>query len=181
MPSSTRSTPDVGHVPVPSALASLGDIAARLAASGTLSEVLPGALEAIRLALRATECALWLRTPEGLVRSYVAGDDGTTAEQVARLLDAGLLDADGLAIARLTPGERRLGCLSVRADRPLETGFLLGALRGARVCLLLPASASAPGLDSLARIPLDAGGVWRLLLAREMKQAGLDIDLNKAL
>ena len=119
MPSSTRSTPDVGHVPVPSALASLGDIAARLAASGTLSEVLPGALEAIRLALRATECALWLRTPEGLVRSYAAGDDGTTAEQVARLLDAGLLDADGLAIARLTPGERRLGCLSVRADRPL--------------------------------------------------------------
>ena len=69
----------------------------------------------------------------------------------------------------------------MRADRPLETGFLLGALRGARVCLLLPASASAPGLDSLARIPLDAGGVWRLLLAREMKQAGLDIDLNKAL
>jgi hypothetical protein len=69
----------------------------------------------------------------------------------------------------------------MRSDRPLETGFLLGALRGSRVCLLLPASASAPGLDSLARIPLDAGGVWRLLLAREMKQAGLDIDLNKAL
>ena len=50
-----------------------------------------------------------------------------------------------------------------------------------RVCLLLPQSGSAPGLDSLARVPFDAGGVWRLLLAREMKQAGLDIDLNKAL
>ena len=69
----------------------------------------------------------------------------------------------------------------MRSDRPLETGFLLGALRAPRVCLLLPASGSAPGLDSLARIALDPGGVWRLLLAREMKQAGLDIDLNKAL
>jgi hypothetical protein len=69
----------------------------------------------------------------------------------------------------------------MRADRQLETGFLLGAVGAARVCLLLPPSGSAPGLDSLTRIPFDAGGVWRLLLAREMKQAGLDIDLNKAL
>jgi hypothetical protein len=69
----------------------------------------------------------------------------------------------------------------MRADRQLETGFLLGALGVPRMCLLLPQSGSAPGLDSLARIPLDAGGVWRLLLAREMKQAGLDVDLNKAL
>jgi hypothetical protein len=70
----------------------------------------------------------------------------------------------------------------LRNDRPLETGFLLGVLRAARVCLLLPAQAgSSPGLDSLSRIALDAGGLWRLLLAREMKQAGLDIDLNKAL
>ena len=31
------------------------------------------------------------------------------------------------------------------------------------------------------RIPVDNSGVWKLLLARQMKQAGLDIDLNKAL
>jgi hypothetical protein len=69
----------------------------------------------------------------------------------------------------------------MRSDRPLETGFLLGVLGAPRVCMLLPAQSSAPGLDSLARIPVDNTGVWRLLLARQMKQAGMPIDLNKAL
>ena len=69
----------------------------------------------------------------------------------------------------------------MRADRPMETGFLLGVLGAARVCLLLAPQGSAPGLDAITRLPLDPGGVWRLLLARELKQAGLDIDLNKAL
>ena len=69
----------------------------------------------------------------------------------------------------------------MRHDRLLETGFLLGVLGAPRVCLLLRQAGSSPGLDSLNRIALDAGGLWRLLLAREMKQAGLDIDLNKAL
>ena len=69
----------------------------------------------------------------------------------------------------------------LRADRPLETGFLLGVLGAPRLCLLLPAQSSAPGLDALARIPMDNGGVWRLVLARQMKQAGLEVDLNKAL
>jgi hypothetical protein len=69
----------------------------------------------------------------------------------------------------------------MRSDRPLETGFLLGVLGAPRVCMLLPAQSSAPGLDALARIPVDNTGVWRLLLARQMKQAGMPIDLNKAL
>ena len=30
-------------------------------------------------------------------------------------------------------------------------------------------------------IAIDDSGVWRLLLAREMKRAGLDVDLNRAL
>ena len=69
----------------------------------------------------------------------------------------------------------------MRSDRPLETGFLLGVLGATRVCLLLPTQSTAPGLDALHRIPVDAAGVWKLLLARQMKQAGLDVDLNKAL
>ena len=69
----------------------------------------------------------------------------------------------------------------MRSDRPLETGFLLGVVGANRLCLLLPATSTAPGLDTLARIPVDNGGVWKLLLARQMKQAGLEVDLNKAL
>jgi hypothetical protein len=30
-------------------------------------------------------------------------------------------------------------------------------------------------------IPLDAGGIWKLLIARAMKTANLDVDLNKAI
>jgi hypothetical protein len=67
-----------------------------------------------------------------------------------------------------------------RPDRPMETGFLLGALGASRVCLLL-AGNSTPELDPLTRVPFDPAGVWKLLLAREMKHAGLPIDLNKAL
>jgi hypothetical protein len=36
-------------------------------------------------------------------------------------------------------------------------------------------------LDGVLRVSPDDTGVWRLLLAREMKRAGLDVDLNKAL
>lgn len=28
---------------------------------------------------------------------------------------------------------------------------------------------------------MDVAGAWRLLLAREIKEAGIDIDLNKAI
>ena len=30
-------------------------------------------------------------------------------------------------------------------------------------------------------VPLNASGAWKLLLAREMKAAGLDVDLNRAI
>jgi hypothetical protein len=36
-------------------------------------------------------------------------------------------------------------------------------------------------LKGATRITVDEAGVWRLLLAREMKRAGLDVDLNRAI
>jgi hypothetical protein len=65
----------------------------------------------------------------------------------------------------------------------LEIGFLLGALGRARVCFVLDgkAAAAAPSSEGFPRHAMDEGGVWRLLLAREMKQAGLDVDLNRAI
>ena len=64
----------------------------------------------------------------------------------------------------------------------LEIGFLLGALGRARVCFVLDGkAAAAPASEGFPRHAMDEGGVWRLLLAREMKQSGLDVDLNRAL
>jgi hypothetical protein len=70
--------------------------------------------------------------------------------------------------------------LVLQADRQLEIGFLLAALGRSRLCVLQGSGAkdTLPGLPHHA---IDEGGLWKLLLAREMKQSGLEVDLNKAM
>ena len=64
----------------------------------------------------------------------------------------------------------------------LEIGFVLGAVGAGRTCLLTSGQpAAVPELVGVARHPVDDNGLWRLLVAREMRQAGLDVDMNKAL
>ncbi|MEJ8838576.1 hypothetical protein [Ramlibacter sp. AN1133] len=70
--------------------------------------------------------------------------------------------------------------LVLQADRQLEIGFLLGALGRSRICFLQGEGAQ-DALPGLPRQPLDEGGLWKLLLARELKKSGLDVDLNKAI
>jgi len=68
----------------------------------------------------------------------------------------------------------------LQADRQLEIGFLLGALGRARICVLQDGN----GQDTLPGLPhqaLDEGGLWKFLLARELKKSGFDVDLNKAI
>ena len=63
----------------------------------------------------------------------------------------------------------------------LEIGFLLGSIGRERICLVLDGQpALMPELDGAKRVAVDDGGLWRLLLAREMKKAGLAVDLNRA-
>jgi predicted nucleotide-binding protein len=63
-----------------------------------------------------------------------------------------------------------------------QLGFVAGRLKSGLVCVLheqgfdLPTQVSA-GLF----IPWDAAGLWKLIIARAMKMANLDVDLNKAL
>ena len=68
----------------------------------------------------------------------------------------------------------------LQADRQLEIGFLLAALGRSRMCVL-QGEGGQDSLPGLAHHAFDEGGLWKLLLAREMKKAGLDVDLNKAL
>lgn len=61
----------------------------------------------------------------------------------------------------------------------LAIGFLLALLGRSRIALLsndIPAA-----LAGCVQVPMDDDGLWRLLLAREMKKAGLEVDLNRAL
>ena len=62
----------------------------------------------------------------------------------------------------------------------LDLGFFLGALGKERVRVLHKEDIG-PALRyyGIGSIPLDDSDVWELLLAREMKRAGVEIDMNK--
>ena len=70
--------------------------------------------------------------------------------------------------------------LVLQADRQLEVGFLL-AVVGRQRLRVLQAAGSSDALPGVPQLTLDDAGLWRLLLARDMKQAGLAVDLNKAM
>lgn len=120
-------------------------------------------------------------------RVLVLGPDGDAAvEFLAQMgLEPAVLDTPtlggldsvrdvGYAVVMPSPGDE-LGQM-------LAVGFLLAAVGKSRIALLAPADQALPAaLDGALRIAPDDGGMWQLLLAREMKRAGLDVDLNKAM
>lgn len=64
----------------------------------------------------------------------------------------------------------------------LELGYFMGGPEtSARVCAVRGRRRVASDYEGAAYVPLDAGGAWRVGLARELKAAGYDIDLNRAM
>lgn len=64
----------------------------------------------------------------------------------------------------------------------LELGFFLGKLGRSRVCALFEDGIEVPSdYSGVAFVKLDPNGAWKLELARELKAAGFDIDLNMAI
>lgn len=64
----------------------------------------------------------------------------------------------------------------------LELGYFLGRLGRHRVCALFAPGVEIPSdYSGVLYIPLDEQGAWHLSLAKEMKAAGLLIDMNLAL
>lgn len=90
-----------------------------------------------------------------------------------------LLTPDDIAAPRHKPKERQA---RVSQNVIFEFGFFVGKLGRGRVCALYKEGVEIP-LDYLGAvyIPMDSRGGWRLLVAKEMKQAGMQIDLNKAI
>jgi len=96
----------------------------------------------------------------------------------------------GFAVVLLT-GDDRGGVKSLGFDKQklrarqnviLELGYFLGKLGRHRVCALYQEDVEIPSdYNGVLFLPLDHAGAWRLALARELKAAGLDIDMNKAL
>lgn len=112
---------------------------------------------------------------------------GDACEFVEQLgLEAAILDAvsidqlEGLrnvAFLLLLPGNK--------SDAPaamLAIGFMLAALGRNRIACLLSEDDALPDvLKGATSISIDEAGLWRLLLAREMKRAGVEVDLNLAM
>lgn len=134
--------------PVSPALALISDIAAHLAAPGSLDDVLHKVLELVRRALTATDCAIWAFAPAGLTRAWGVGDAGTTDTAIAALIEAGELSDERIVLARLIAGERQLGVLVLRVDRSLdsEERIVLATVAD----LLAPAIANAEHAQQMA-------------------------------
>ena len=92
------------------------------------------------------------------------------------------------ALILLTPDDegRKLGApaLSPRARQNvvLELGYFIGKLGRDRVCALHKGNVEIPS-DYLGVlfVALDAAGAWKLGVAKEMKAAGLTVDINAVL
>jgi hypothetical protein len=85
-------------------------------------------------------------------------------------------------LAANTGGAASAGANALPPALLLELGFLIRALGRSRICFLVTGNlALAPPWEGVARLPMDEAGTWRLLLARAMKQSGLDVDMNRAL
>lgn len=68
-----------------------------------------------------------------------------------------------------------------RQNVVLELGFFMASLGRDRVCVVYKSGVEVPSdYAGILYHQIDDAGAWRLLLAREMKEAGLDIDLNNA-
>ena len=68
-----------------------------------------------------------------------------------------------------------------RQNVVLELGFFMASLGRDRVCVVYKSGVEVPSdYAGILYHQIDDAGAWRLLLAREIKEAGLDIDLNNA-
>jgi hypothetical protein len=91
------------------------------------------------------------------------------------------------AVVLLTPddvghigGEPHGASPRARQNVIFELGYFLGRLGRKYVCALYSDGVTLPSdFGGIVYVPLDSSGAWRLTLTREMKAAGLEIDLNK--
>lgn len=96
----------------------------------------------------------------------------------------------GFAVVLLTADDRggRVGqsetgqSLRARQNVIFELGFFIGKLGVDKVCALYEEGVEIPSdYHGVAFVPLDERQAWKFELAKEMKAAGLPVDLNKVL
>jgi predicted nucleotide-binding protein len=89
-----------------------------------------------------------------------------------------LLTPDDLGASRDAPQE---GKSRARQNVIFELGFFIGRLGRGRVCALHKGDTEIlSDYQGVVYVAMDVGGGWKLALAREIREAGIAVDLNKA-
>lgn len=95
----------------------------------------------------------------------------------------------GFAVVLLTPDDHGGEASKPHSEQKprarqnviFELGYFIGQLGRKRVCALYAPGVEIPSdYSGVFYIELDKGGGWKISLAKEMKAAGLPVDLNKA-
>jgi len=105
----------------------------------------------------------------------------TVIEKVEQHSDVGftvvLLTPDDMGHPKDKPAEPKP---RARQNVVLELGYFIGILGRARVCALKKGDIEIPtDFSGVLYTPMDDAGAWQLKLAREIKAAGIDVDLSK--
>ncbi len=67
-----------------------------------------------------------------------------------------------------------------RQNVVFEHGYLIGKLGRGNVCAIVKGAVETPGdISGVVYTPMDADGAWKMRLAKNMKNAGINIDLNR--
>lgn len=89
-----------------------------------------------------------------------------------------LLTPDDIGFARNKPKEKKS---RARQNVIFELGYFIGTVGRDKVCALYKEGVEIPtDYQGVLFVPMDSGENWRLMLAKEIKRAGLDIDINRA-
>lgn len=90
-----------------------------------------------------------------------------------------LLTPDDIGADGSTPDRLRS---RARQNVVLELGMFIGRLGRKKVCAIYKGDIELPSdYSGVLFVPMDLGGGWKLALTRELRHAGLDIDLNDAM
>jgi predicted nucleotide-binding protein len=116
----------------------------------------------------------------------ILAEQASEGRTLIEKFEAKALDV-GYAIALLTPEDFAYVAGSEPPPRPnrarqnviLELGYFMAMLGRARVVALQQEGVEVPSdILGVVYIPLDHGGAWKTLLARELQAAGYDIDVS---
>lgn len=67
-----------------------------------------------------------------------------------------------------------------RQNVVFEHGYLIGKLGRSNVCALVKGNVETPGdISGVVYTMMDANGAWKMQLGNNMKDVGIDVDLNK--